>query len=93
MSNIKEQVKTLKEEEQQKVRETSSWANKNFQTQKKADEVEKWIEIAKKRKSGMPITTSPSIIINLTLEEEQRRKTRALHVRVTRLKDTNNVEE
>ena len=47
LSNIKEQVKTLKEEEQQKVQETSSWADKLFQTQKKADEAEKWIEIAK----------------------------------------------
>ena len=30
--------------------------------------------------------------MNLTLEEEQRRKTRALHVQVTGLKDTDNVE-
>ncbi len=41
----------------------------------------------------MSNTTPPSTIINLTLEEEQKRKTRALHVRVTGLKDTNKVEE
>ena len=41
----------------------------------------------------MITATPPSTIINLTLEEEQRRKTRALHVRVTGLKDTDNVEE
>ena len=41
----------------------------------------------------MPSVTPPSTIINLTIEEEQRRKTRALHVRVTGLKDTDNVEE
>ena len=34
LNNIKEQVKTFKEEEQQKVRETSSWVDKLFQTQK-----------------------------------------------------------
>ena len=93
LNSIKEQVKTLKEEEQQKTREASSWADKLFQTQKKADEAEKWIETAKKGKAGMSTTTPPSTIINLTLEEEQKRKTRALHVRVTGLKDTNNVEE
>ena len=94
LNSIKEQVKTLKEEEQQKTREAFSWADKLFQTQKKADEAEKWIvETAKKGKGGMSNTTPPSTIINLTLEEEQKRKTRALHVRVTGLKDTNNVEE
>ena len=41
----------------------------------------------------MPTITPPSTIINLTLEEEQRRKTRALHVRVTGLRDTDKVEE
>ena len=41
----------------------------------------------------MPSVTPPSTIINLTLEEEQRRKTRALYVRVTGLKDTDNVED
>ena len=61
--------------------------------QKKAEEAEKWIETAKKGKGSMPITTPPSTIINLTLEEEQTRKMRALHVRVTGLKDTDNVEE
>ena len=37
--------------------------------------------------------TPTSTIINMTIEEEQRRRTRALHVRVTGLKDTENVEE
>ena len=92
MNNIKEQVKILKEE-QLKVRETSSWADKLFETQKKAEEAEKWIETAKKGKSGLIATTPPSAIINLTLEEEQRRKTRALHVRVTGVRETGNVEE
>ena len=78
MNNIKEQVKTLKEEEQKKVQETSSWAGKLFQTQKKAEEAEKWIEIARKGKGSMPLVTPHSTIINLTLEEEQRRKTRSL---------------
>ena len=73
--------------------ETSSRADKLFQTQKKADEAKKWIETAKKGKCGMLATTPPSTIINLSLEEEQRKKTRALHVPVTGLKDTNNVEE
>ena len=49
--------------------------------------------MAKKGENGMTTATPPSTIINLTLEEEQRRKTRALHVRVTGLKDTDNVEE
>ena len=92
LNSIKEQVKNLKEEEQKKTQETSSWADKLFKTQKKAEEAEKWIETAKKGKSTIPLATPPSTIINLTLEEEQRRKTRALHVRVTGLKDTDNVE-
>ena len=75
------------------MRETSSWADKLFQTQKKAEEAEKWIETTKKGMGSMPTTTPPSTIINLTLEEEQRRKTRDLHAWVTRLKDTSNVEE
>ena len=41
----------------------------------------------------MIATTPPSPIINLTLEEAQRRKTRALHVRVTGVKEIGNVEE
>ena len=80
LNHIKEQVKNLKEEEQKKVQETSSWTDKLFKTQKKAEEAEKWIETAKKAKGSMPSATPPSTIINLTLEEEQRRKTRALHV-------------
>ena len=86
LNNIKEQVKNLKEEEQKKMQETSSWADKLFKTQKKAEEAEKWIETAKKGKSSLPSAAPPSTTINLTLEEEQRRKTRALHVRVTGLK-------
>ena len=57
------------------------------------EEAEKWIDNAKKGKNGMPITTPPSTIITLTLEEEQRRKTRTLQVRITGLKDIDNVEE
>ena len=76
LNSIKEQEKILKEKEQQKVRETSSWADELFQTQKKAEEAEKWFEIAKKGKSGLIATTPASAIINLTFEEEQRRKTK-----------------
>ena len=41
----------------------------------------------------MPDATPTSTIINMTIEEEQMRKTRAIHVRVTGIKDTENVEE
>ena len=53
-----------------------------------------------KQRSGLryerkekPDATPTSTIINMTIEEEHRRKTRALHVRVTGLKDTEKVEE
>ena len=75
LNSIKEQVKTYKEEERQKVQETSLWANKLFQTQKNADKTKKWIETAKKGQNGTSATSPPSTIISLTLEEEQRRKT------------------
>ena len=93
LENIKEQVKTLREEEEQKSRTASSWADVLTKTQKKVDEAEKWIEVAKKGKDKIPEATPTSTIINMTIEEEQRRRTRALHVRVTGLKDTENVEE
>lgn len=93
LKNIKEQVKTLQEDEQQKTREASSWADILTRTQKKVDEAEKWIEVAKKGKGGVHGITPSSTIINMTLEEEQKRKTRALHVRITGLKDRDNVEE
>ena len=93
LENIREQVKTLQEEEQQKSRTTSSWVEVLTQTQKKVDEAEKWIEVEKKGKAKMLDATPTSTIINMTIEEEQKRKTRALHVRVTGVKDTGNVEE
>lgn len=47
----------------------------------------RWIDVTKKGK-GKETTTIPTpTIIHMTLEDEQRRKTRALHVRVTGLKD------
>ncbi|MCO5585979.1 hypothetical protein L7F22_039916 [Adiantum nelumboides] len=60
-------------------------------TQKKVAEAEKWIEVAKKGK-GKEAPCTPTLI-NMTLEEEQRRRMRALHVRITGLKDINNVEK
>ena len=51
------------------------------------------MEVAKKGKANMAEATPTSTIINMTIEEEQKRKTRALHVRVTGLKDIGNVEE
>ncbi|KAH7284853.1 hypothetical protein KP509_34G073800 [Ceratopteris richardii] len=56
------------------------------------DEAEKWIEIAKKGK-GKETLASTSNLINMTLEEEQRRRSCALHVRVIGLKDGGRVEE
>lgn len=61
-------------------------------TQKKADEAEKWIATAKKGKNKEIATPTPTII-NMTLEEEQRRRSRALHVRLTGLKDQDKIEE
>lgn len=89
---IKEQVRMIKEEEKQNVAKTSSWVDVITKTQKKADEAEKWIEVAKKGKGKESTTIPTPTIINMTLEEEQRRKNRALHVRVTGLKDRDDVE-
>lgn len=89
LKDIKEQVRAIQEEEKTK---TSSWVEVITKTQKKADEAEKWIAVAKKGKDKEAATPTPTII-NMTLEEEQRRRTRALHVRVTGLKDQDNVEE
>lgn len=88
---IKEQVRKIKEEEKLNVAKTSSWADMITKTQKKVQEAEKWIEVAKKGK-GKEAPCTPTLI-NMTLEEEQRRRTRALHVRVTGLKDINDVEK
>ena len=49
---IKEQVRMIKEEEKLNVAKTSSWADMITETQKKADEAERWIEVAKKGKDG-----------------------------------------
>ena len=84
---IKEQVRVIKEDDAKK----SSWVDVLTKTQKKVEAAQEWIEVAKKEK-GKEVTPTPTII-NMTLEEEQRRRTRALHVRVTGLKDTNNVEK
>ncbi|KAH7296067.1 hypothetical protein KP509_26G007700 [Ceratopteris richardii] len=84
--DVKEEVRTIKEDEEKK-----SWAAVISESQKKVQEAEKWIEVAKKGKSkDAPCTPT---LINMTLEEEQRRQTRALHVRVTGLKDINDVEK
>ena len=61
-------------------------------TKQKVDEAEKWIEGAKKGKSKETTSTSTPTLINLTLEEEQRRWVRALHVRICGLKDHDNVD-
>ena len=93
LEEVKEQMKTLREGEEQKSKATSSWAERLFKTQEKVDEAEKWIEDAKRGKTQMPVSTPTSTIINMTIEEEQKRKTRALHVRITGIKDEGNVEE
>lgn len=90
---IKEQVRMIKEEEKLNVAKTSSWADKIKETQKKADEAERWIESAKKGKDKEHHPPPTPTLINMTLEEEQRRRVRSLHVRVTGLKDTNNVDK
>ena len=41
----------------------------------------------------MPVSTPTSTIINMTIEEEQKRKNRAMHVRITGIKDKRNIEE
>ena len=88
LNTIKVQVQAMSEEEKQNKAKTSSWVDVITTTQKKMEEAEKWIEVAKKGKN----TPTPTII-NMTLEEEQRRRTRALHVRVTGLRDRDNVNE
>ena len=45
------------------------WAEVLSKTQKKVEEVEKWIEVAKKGK-GKETLDTPTLI-NMTLEEEQ----------------------
>ena len=71
---------------------TSSWTHMITETQKKADEAKRWTEVAKKGKDKEYHPPTPTLI-NMTLEEEQRRRVRSLHVRVTGLKDTNNVDK
>lgn len=88
LKDIKEQVRAIQEEEKTK---SSSWVEAITKTQKKEDEAEKWIAIAKKGKTKDIATPTPTII-NMMLEE-QRRRSRALHVRVTGLKDQDKVEE
>ena len=67
---IKEQVKTLKEEEQLKTQVASSWAERLFKTQEKVEEAEKWIADAKQGKGQIADSTPTSTIINMTIEEE-----------------------
>ena len=86
-------METLKAEEALKTQATSSWAERLFKTQEKVEEAEKWIADAKQGKGPMADGTSTSNIINMTIEEEQKRKTRAMHVRITGVKDSGNVEE
>ncbi|MCO5600674.1 hypothetical protein L7F22_054789 [Adiantum nelumboides] len=86
---IRAQVKEMEEEGAKKT----SWVEALSKTQKKVEEAEKWIEVVKKGKGkDIPTTTTPDVI-NKTLEEEQRRRVRALHVRVTGLKDSNKVDQ
>ena len=90
---IKEQVKILKEEEQLKTQVASSWAERLFKTQEKVEEIEKWIADTKQGKGPIANSTPTSTIINMTIEEEKKRKRRAMHVRITGVKDSGNVEE
>lgn len=92
LNTIKEQVRAISEEEKQNKVKTSSWVDTITNTQKKVEEAEKWIAVAKKGNNKEIFTPTPTII-NMTLEEEQRRRTRALHVRVTGLRDRDNVNE
>lgn len=93
LEKVKKQMETLKAEEALKTQATSSWAERLFKTQEKVEEAEKWIADAKQGKGPMADGTSTSNIINMTIEEEQKRKTRAMHVRITGVKDSGNVEE
>ncbi|MCO5551432.1 hypothetical protein L7F22_004935 [Adiantum nelumboides] len=70
---------------------TTLWVEVITKTNQKAEEAEKWIEVAKEGKSKE--TTATPTIINLTLEEEQRRRVRSLYVRICSPKDKNNVDE
>ncbi|MCO5576234.1 hypothetical protein L7F22_030043 [Adiantum nelumboides] len=90
---MKRQMETLKAEEAQKTQVASSWAERLFKIQEKVEEAEKWIADAKQGKGPMADGTPTSTIINMTIEEEQKRKTRAMHVRITGVKDNGNVEE
>ena len=83
---IKEQVKVIEEEGKKKA----NWVEVITKTQEKVEAAEKWIEVAKKGKDK-EVPPTPTLI-NMTLEEEQRRRIQVLHVRVTGLKETNNVE-
>ena len=88
--SMMEELNTMREEIRV-IREKKSWATVISATQKKVEEAEKWIEVTKKGK-GKEAPCTPTLI-NMTLEEEQRRRMRSLHVRVTGLKDINNVEK
>ena len=70
LEEVKEQMKTLREGEEQKSKAASSWAERLFKTQEKVDEAEKWIEDAKRGKTQMLVSTPTSTIINMTIEEE-----------------------
>ncbi|MCO5567519.1 hypothetical protein L7F22_021213 [Adiantum nelumboides] len=91
LNTLKERLRAIKEGKEQHKEMTTSWVDVITKTQQKADEVEKWIEVAKKGKSKE--ITSTSTIINVTLEEEQRRCVRSLHVKICGLKHRNNVDE
>lgn len=81
LNALREQVKALEEKENKVAQETTSWAQVIQKTQKQVEDAGNWIETAKKQR------TSPSAhqIIDETLQEERRRRLRALHVRVTGL--------
>lgn len=78
---LREQIKTLEEKEEKVAHETTSWAQVIQKTQKQVEDAGNWIEIAKKQR----IPQSTPHIIDETLQEERRRRIRALHVRVTGL--------
>ena len=74
IKEIKEQVRMIKEEEILNVAKTSSWVDMITTTQKKAHEAEEWIKVGKKRKDKEYHHHPTPTLINMTLEEEQRRR-------------------
>lgn len=89
LNQIKEEMKTLRAQEEKIVNETTTWAQVIKETQQQVEDVGNWIEVAKQQRN---VPSTPNII-NDTLEEEKRRKIRALHVRVVGWKEERSPQE